>query len=308
MLKQQHRQPNSLKIFKFRFKAMGSPCELQIYVSSEQQGKQVAHNVQADVLRLEQKYSRYRDDSLLSEINRVAARGGTMVVDEETAGLLDYAATCHQQSEGLFDITSGVLRRAWRFDRGELPDQALIDGLLQTVGWHKLVWSPPTLAFPVAGMEIDFGGVVKEYAADRAAVICQEAGVHHGLVNLGGDIRVIGPMPDGRPWVVGIQHPRIHGGVLKNLNLFQGGLASSGDYARCIVIDGQRYSHIINPKTGSPVKHMAAVSVLAKFCLVAGSASTIGMLMEQEGGQWLDKLELPHIWVDNQGVIGGSLE
>jgi len=287
---------------------MGSPCELQIYVPNEKQGKQVADSVQADVLRLEQKYSRYRDDSLLSDINRVAARGGTMLMDEETTGLLDYAATCHQQSDGLFDITSGVLRRAWRFERSELPDSALIDGLLQTVGWHKLDWSPPTLHFPMAGMEIDFGGVVKEYAADRAAVICQEAGVHHGLVNLGGDIRVIGPMPDGRPWIVGIQHPRIHGGVLKNLNLYHGGMASSGDYARCIVIDGQRYSHIINPKTGWPVKYMAAVSVVANFCLVAGSASTIGMLKEQDGGQWLDELGLPHIWVDNQGVIGGSLE
>lgn len=285
---------------------MGTTCELQCYVASQSQGKAVADKVLADVLRLENHYSRYKEDSFLSQINRVAAIGGEIVVDAETAGLLDYAATCHAQSDGLFDITSGVLRKAWRFDRGELPDQRQIDALLQTVGWHKLQWLAPKLLFPQPGMEIDLGGVVKEYAADRAAVICQEAGVWHGFINLGGDIRIIGPHPDGRPWIVGIQHPRKPGEILQNLQLYRGGMACSGDYERCIRIGEERYSHIINPKTGWPVKHMASVSVIGDFCLIAGSASTIGMLKDQQGAQWLQELGLPHIWMAADGQSGSQ--
>lgn len=285
---------------------MGTLCELQCYVASENAGKRVADLMQADVLRLEQRYSRYREDSLLAGINRAAFKGEEIRVDSETGQLLDYAQTCYQQSDGLFDITSGALRRAWRFKEGELPDQNLIDELLQGVGWHKLEWRPPLLKFAAPGMEIDFGGVVKEYAADRAAVICQNAGVWHGFVNLGGDIRVIGPHPDGSPWIIGIQHPRLETGeTFGNLELFQGGMATSGDYERCIMVGDERYSHILNPKTGWPVKYMATISVAANFCLIAGSASTIGMLKEQDGPEWLAELGMPHIWMDASGRIGG---
>jgi FAD:protein FMN transferase len=79
----------------------------------------------------------------------------------------------------LFDITSGILRRAWNFKSDVLPDEAQIQGLLDKIGWHKLRWQPPVLEFPIPGMEIDFGGVVKEYAVDRAAALCREAGVRH---------------------------------------------------------------------------------------------------------------------------------
>jgi len=294
-----------LKIFKYRFQAMGTICELQCYVASKENGISVADLVEADVARLEQRYSRYRPDSLLSEINRIAAKGGEITVDDETAALFAYAETCYSQSNGLFDITSGLLRKAWRFDSGQLPDQSQIDSLLENVGWDKLDWQAPLLKCPQAGMEIDFGGVVKEYAADRAAVICQNTGIRHGFVNLGGDIRVIGPHPDGSPWSVGVQHPRQAGALLTTIELYQGGMASSGDYERCIQIGNQRYSHIINPKTGWPVRHLASVSVAGDFCLVAGSASTIAMLKEQDGPEWLRDLGLPHVWMDVNGQIGG---
>lgn len=293
--------------FCYRFKAMGSPCEVQGFVGSRQQGEAVAQQVLAEVERLEQRYSRYRQDSLLSRINQVAAAGGQIEVDEETCGLLNYAATCYVQSDGLFDITSGVLRRAWRFEKGQLPDGDLIARLLEIVGWNKLQWQAPMLTFPEAGMEIDLGGVVKEYAADRAATVCKSLDMHSGLVNLGGDIRVVGARPDGSPWIVGIQHPRKPGEVLQNLELFAGGVATSGDYERCIQIGEERYSHILNPRTGWPVKHLTTVSVVGDFCLIAGSASTIGMLKEHDGPQWLSKLGLPHVWVKQAGEIGGSL-
>lgn len=260
----------------------------------------------ADIERLEQRYSRYREDSLLSNINRAALAGTEFAVDEETGGLLNYAQTCYQQSDGLFDITSGVLRKAWDFKSGKIPDNRQVQALLDRVGWQKLNWEPPTLSFPLPGVELDFGGVVKEYAADRAATICQDQGIDHGLVNLGGDIRVIGPRPDGLGWPVGIRDPSNKQGAASQLNLGAGALASSGDYERCITLDGARYGHVLNPKTGWPVKHMASVSVIADLCTVAGSASTIAMLKEDTGPQWLEQMGLPSMWIDVEGKAGYS--
>ncbi|GAB6140756.1 FAD:protein FMN transferase [Methylosoma difficile] len=286
---------------------MGSPCDIQLFARSAQQAKRVADAAIADVNRLEARYSRYRQNSFLSKINRVAAAGGSIKVDAETTGLLNYALACYQQSDGLFDITSGILRRAWRFDTGSLPDPHVVDSLLDKVGWHKLQWQPPLLSFPTPGMEIDFGGIVKEYAVDRVAAMCRTAGIVHGVVNLGGDIKIIGPRPDKEAWRIGIRHPRHQNDILDTLLLHEGALASSGDYERCIVIDGIRYGHVLNPQTGWPVGHLAAVSVVGDFCVVAGSASTIAMLKEQAGPDWLMALGLPHLWVDVAGGSGGSI-
>lgn len=296
-----------LQLYNFPFKAMGSPCEVQLYAQDKSTAQHLANLAIADVERLENRYSRYRNDSLLSAINHVAAAGGSISVDDETASLLNYADTCHQQSDGMFDITSGLLRQAWNFKSGLLPEEKQIQQLLGRIGWRKVRWEAPTIKFE-PGMELDFGGIVKEYAADRLATILWNVGVYHGLVNLGGDIRIIGPHPDGKPWRIGIQHPCKPGREsIETIALHQGGIASSGDYERCITVDGVRYSHILNPKTGWPVQHMAAVTVVGDFCVVAGSASSIAMLKQQEGPEWLNNLGLPHFWVDIEGNMGGSL-
>lgn len=271
---------------------MGCPCELQLYAQTPELAQQIAQRVMSDVYRLEHKYSRYRADSFLTKINQIAALGGSISIDEETAGLLNYAQTCYELSDGLFDITSGLLRRAWRFDTNRLPDDKTIQTLLQKIGWQHIHWENSTLTFSQAEMEMDFGGIVKEYAADRAATLCLDAGVLHGIVNLGGDIKIIGAHPNGSAWRVGIQHPRDKNNVWKTLKLKTGALASSGDYERCMVIDGVRYGHILNPKTGYPVRYLAAVSVVADLCVVAGSAATIAMLKEKDGEKWLKSLGL----------------
>ncbi len=300
-------QHPNLKYYRSAFKAMGTPCEIQLFARNEAEAKSASDAVMADVQRLEALYSRYKNDSFLSEINRVAALAGSIRVDDETASLLDYALACYEQSDGLFDITSGILRHAWKFGEGKLPETGFIDSLLDKVGWHKVAWRRPLLSFSVPGMEIDFGGVVKEYAVDRAATLCFTHGIRHGVINLGGDIKVVGPRADGSPWRVGIRHPRNQSGLLDTLLLYDGALASSGDYERCIIANGVRYGHVLNPKTGWPVKHLAAVSVLGDFCVVAGSASTIAMLKEDRGPDWLTDLGLPHLWVSVDGETGGSL-
>ncbi|GMU72037.1 MAG: FAD:protein FMN transferase [Burkholderiales bacterium] len=293
--------------YRSTFRAMGSPCEVQLVAGDDAAARSIAGAIVALVEALEARHSRYRPASVLGGINRVAAVGGTIDVDDETASLLDYAATCHRESGGLFDITSGVLREAWDFASARLPDPSRVAALLPRVGWDKVLWRRPTLRFTVPGMELDLGGIVKEYAADRSAALAREWGATGGLVNLGGDIAIVGPRADGGPWRIGVRDPDGAGAALASVRLRAGALASSGDYERCIVVDGVRYGHLLHPRTGMPVRGLAAVSVTAELCVVAGSAATIAMLKEDDGPAWLAGLGLPHLWVDAGGRIGGSL-
>jgi len=292
--------------YQFPFNAMGSPCEIKIYSQSKMSAQQVADAVIKDVLDIEQRYSRYREDSVLSAINRVAMQGGKVAIDEETFALLNYADTCYQQSKGLFDISSGILRTVWDFKAEHIPTQSEIKQVLKRVGWKKIELTTASVKFNVAGMELDFGGIGKEYAVDRAAAICWQQGVRHGLINLGGDIKVIGPHPDGTPWMVGISHPRKKGKLLTHIPIYKGAVASSGDYERCMEVKGRRYGHVLNPKTGWPVQGLTAVTVVAEQCVIAGSACTISMLMEKQGKKWLKKLGVRYLWMDAKGGVGGG--
>lgn len=288
------------------FKAMGSPCALHLHPAPGVDVAAVGRACTVEALRLEQKYSRYRDDSVTSAINRSAGDSTGCEVDDETASLLDYAAIAHRESDGLFDITSGVLRRAWDFRSGRLPSSEALEAARSRVGWHRLEWRRPRLVLPT-GMELDFGGFVKEYAADRLAELARECGVHHGLVDLGGDLAAIGPHPDGSPWQVGVRDPRDPRRAIAAVPLARGGIASSGDYERSMVVAGRRYCHILDPRTGWPVEGLASVSVVASHCLIAGTASTVAMLKGGgEGPRWLDTLGLPNVRVHPGGTLSGT--
>ena len=293
---------------RFRFRAMGSPCELQLYGQSRSGLEAIARRGLREVARLEVKYSRYREDSLASAINRSAGDEKGVLVDEETASLLDFAATAHRESGGRFDPTSGVLRRVWDFRSRKLPDPAALEAARALVGWSKLRWERPRLLLPLHGMQLDFGGFVKEYAADRVAALCRAASVASGLVDLGGDLAVVGPHPDGSPWLVGIRNPRRPSDAIARIGLRSGGIATSGDYERCMVVDGVRYSHLLDPRTGESFRGgPASVSVTAPLCLLAGAATTIAMLhAEDESLRFLAELGLPHLVIRQSGEIEGD--
>jgi FAD:protein FMN transferase len=295
-----------MHLHRYPFKVMGSLCELQLYASTQAQADAAAALAQRELQRLETIYSRFRDDSLTTRINRSAGSMQGIEVDAETAGLLDYAQLAWEQSGGLFDITSGVLRQVWDFKSGRLPGQHEIETVLPRIGWQHVRWEKPQIWLP-AGMELDFGGYVKEYGADSAARVCREAGIHHGLVELGGDISLVGAHPDGSPWQVGIRNPRAPEKAVARIPLRQGAIASSGDYERFMEVDGRRYCHILNPKTGWPVEGLAAVSVVAEQCIIAGTASTVAMLKgAEEGPAWLNTLGLTWMAVDANGKLSGG--
>lgn len=255
-----------------------------------------------EVRRIEIKFSRYRTDGILPRINRSAGQG-PVECDSETLELLRYAHALYEASGGLFDATSGVLRRVWNFSVPALPDPERLAELLPLINWKSVELTDRSVRLPIAGMELDFGGFGKEYAVDRACNVLIDAGVRHGLVNLGGDVRAVGPQPDGAAWSIGIQDPRDENRVIASLPLFQGALATSGDYERFIDIDGRRYCHILNPQTGMAVSGWRSVSVLAPVALAAGGYSTIAMLQQSQAASWLDAEAVPWLGVDESGTL-----
>ena len=296
-----------MRLFRFSFLAMACDNEIQLYAASEDEARRAAGAAIAEVRRIEQKYSRYLNDSILSRINRCSGHG-PVDIDAETSALLDFANACYLESGGLFDITSGVLRRAWNFKRAHPPARAEIEPLLALIGWDKIERDGLRVHLPITGMEIDFGGFGKEYAVDCAVRVCLEHGISAALVNLGGDLCSLGPQPGEMPWGVGIRHPRPNGEspqeLIATLPLFSGAIATSGDYERYFDFEDRRYSHILDPRTGESVQGPQSVTVHAPTCLVAGSAATIAMLKGDEGSvEWLDELGLPYLHVSHGGGV-----
>jgi FAD:protein FMN transferase len=289
-----------------QFYAMGSDCAVHLCGETAQTVERFAAVAENEVRRIEARYSRYRNDSELARINKVAATGGGIDVDTETAGLVAYAKACFTKSDGAFDITSGLLRTVWDFSVSRLPDQLSIDAVLPFIGLDNVTLSNGHLYFACSGMELDFGGLGKEYAADRAAEVCVGLGARHGFIDLGGDIRAIGPQSDDLPWKIGIRHPRDANMLVAEIALSNGAIATSGDYERFIEIDGRRYCHILNPRTGLPARGLSSVTVISERCLVAGSLSTATMLKGKDGAAWLQGLGVRHIVIDENGKYCGT--
>lgn len=293
-----------LTLFRFTFHAMACQNEIQLYAESPARAQALSELAIQEVQRIESKYSRYRAESALSHINAQAGDGIGVTVDDETAALLDFSAVLHRESDGLFDLTSGVLRRVWNFTAAKLPTTAELDAILPLVGWEKISWRRPRLDLPEKGMELDFGGIGKEYAADRAAALLQAQGVAGALVNLGGDVRVIGARPNHTSWQVGIAHPRRFREILRSVPINAGALATSGDYERYFEQAGKRYFHILNPLTGWPVNGFQSVTVCAPSCLLAGGVTTVAMLKNTPAGKrYLEELGLPFIAVTTAGEV-----
>ncbi|MCP4322849.1 MAG: FAD:protein FMN transferase, partial [Alteromonadales bacterium] len=237
------------------FNAMASPCEVIIQTTDKRIAESIGQCVSNEVWRIEGKYSRYDTNSVCSRIN--ASCGKCIDIDEETFLLLNFAEQCYQLSEGLFDISSGALRKVWTFDGvnsecANFPSQVDIEHVLKFVGWHKVTFDQHTITLPDK-MQLDFGGIGKEYAVDRSILLAKKLTDKPLLVNLGGDLAVTGPRERGQPWQVAIEHPDSDSlGQQQDMivALNKGALATSGDARRYLIKDGIRYGHVLNAKTG----------------------------------------------------------
>lgn len=271
-----------------QFRCMASPCEVLIECESKAQALEPCTLAQQEAMRIEQKFSRYRDDNIVHLINN--GSGEPLQVDVETARLLDFAQHCYSLSDGYFDITSGLLRRAWQFGSGaRIPQQRDIDTLLPLIGWEKVRWRSPELEVPM-GMEIDFGGIGKEYAVDSVHKLLKQTTDASFMVNFGGDCTASGPHADGSAWMTGIENPRRPGDASAVIQLKAGALATSGDVFKFIQQGGKRYGHILNPRTGWPNPNSPlSVTIAAPTCTEAGILSTLAMLQGKDAEKFLDR-------------------
>jgi thiamine biosynthesis lipoprotein len=274
---------------------MASPCELLVETDDAELARDLVDLAATEAWRIEKKFSRYRQDNIIHQINN--AQGNAVTVDDETAKLLDFSAHCYEISNGLFDVTSGILCKAWHFDRSDrLPEPVAVEQLLQHVGWHKLQWRNPQLIMP-DGMQLDFGGIGKEYATDKVLGILMQHCVLPLLVNFGGDLHCSGPRRFQQPWSTGIENPLQKGHAVNTLQLYRGALATSGNTFRYLQKDGKRYSHILNPKTGWPdTESPRSVTVAAENCTEAGILATLAMLHGREAEQFLEAQQVRY-WI-----------
>jgi len=285
---------------------MGGPCEVLAEIAEESAAREVVDAVAACAWRIEDKFSRYRTDNIIARIN--ASGGKPVEVDEETANLLDFAALMQRLSNGLFDITSGVLRRAWTFDGGNrVPSREEVDALLPFVGWSKLTWKRPVITLQ-PGMQIDFGGIGKEYAVDQAIKLAAQpsgaASASAILVNFGGDLAVTRARDGDRPWRVGIESLEPAAGAAPRaarlIDLAAGALATSGDTYRFVESNGVRLPHILDPRDGSPVRGAPrSITVAAPTCTHAGMLTTLAMLRGRDAEEFLATEGVRH-WVQRQ--------
>ncbi len=273
------------------FQAMASPCEVLFISSSEKDANLFAEFTFDETKRIESKFSRYLPDNIVHKIN--SSNGFKIEVDEETSRMLDFANQCYQLSDGLFDISSGLLRNCWTFDGTEqTPDKDKLSTMLKLIGWDKINWEPPHIQL-LSGMEIDFGGIGKEYAVDHVADIALSFKISKVMVNFGGDIRTINPDLDSPPWVIGIENPNKENSAIGKISLHNGGIATSGDSKRFCLHHGKRFGHILNPKTGYPIENApTAVSVVSENCTQAGIIATIAMLHGKDAEQFLESQEI----------------
>lgn len=276
------------------FLAMGSPCEVLIHSADKHAANQAIEIVANEAWRIEDKFSRYLTGNVVDEIN--SSEGRVVRVDDETANLIDFACEIHALSSGMFDITSGVLREVWTFDGGDrLPDEDSVQCILENVGWRRVAWNRPSLQLR-KGMQIDLGGIGKEYAVDKAASLILEHNDKPSLLNFGGDIRAVRPELQPVGWKVGIDaFDQSDAPIRKTISLKGGGIATSGDARRFVLKDGVRYGHILNPFTGWPVENAPrSVTVAADTCVQAGMLATLAILRGNEAESFLRSQNIMH--------------
>jgi thiamine biosynthesis lipoprotein len=275
------------------FDAMASPCEVIIETSDKALANLVGKAISTEVWRIEDKYSRYNSQSLCSQINQ--SQGNPLAIDDETFALLNFADTCYQLSDGVFDITSGVLRKVWTFDcSSNIPSPLAVANVMKNVGWHKVKYNQTQIILP-ADMEIDLGGIGKEYAVDRAILLITSLTQQPVLVNLGGDLATNSPRKNGQPWQVGVEHPGFVNKKTMVVSLFKGALATSGDAKRFLLKNDHRYSHILNAKTGWPIENAPrSVTVSAPQCIQAGILATLSQMQGEHAETFLEEQEIKH--------------
>jgi FAD:protein FMN transferase len=285
---------------------MGTIVEITAVAPTDAQAQAAATAGFQEVRRLEALLSTWIETSELSQVNDAAGRN-PVKVSPETFELLARALEISKLTAGAFDITVGPAVKLWKVtEAARVPTDMELAIAAQYVDYRRvrLDAAVRTVFLEKPGMRVDVGGIGKGYAAERAAIVMQDAGATGGLLALAGDFRVFGQRADGTAWPVAIQHPRKPGQVLATLGMSDEAISTSGDYERYFLQEGVRYHHILDPKTLKPARRCQSVTIVAPDATTADALATgIFVMGPVQGLKLAERLGLGAVIVDAAGRI-----
>ncbi len=272
---------------------MGSRFDISIVAADSITAEKYIDKAIAEIDRIEQLISDWIPGSQVSAINRMAGIQ-PVKVDRELLELTQRALQISELTNGAFDISFAAMDRIWKFDGSmeQLPDSATIQRAIANIGYRyiELDTLNSTIYLTRKGMKIGFGATGKGYAADKGRTLMKELGVPAGIINASGDLTTWGSQPDGTAWRIGVTNPFRRSRPAAILKMNTGAVTTSGDYEKYVEINGKRYSHIINPKTGMPSYGLTSVTVIgpdAETC--NGFSTAIMVLGKKKGLQLINK-------------------
>jgi len=269
---------STLSLFKRACKLMGNRFELSVVSDNETWANARIDEGIAEIQRIEKLLTTFADDS---ETNKVNANAGIapVQVSRETFDLVQRSLRISEITQGAFDITYGSIdKRLWNFDQTmiSLPDPATAKKMVRLINYRNVILDPEkcTVFLREPGMRIGFGGIGKGYAAERAKMVMKQNGVLSGVVNASGDLTAWGHQPTGEPWTIGIANPDAKNQVFSYLSITDMAVATSGNYEKFVMIDGKKYSHTIDPRTGLPVSGIKSVTIITTNAEIADAMAT----------------------------------
>ncbi len=270
--------PEKLTEYKRSAKLMGNQFEITVVASDEDTAcRQIATAI-TEIRRIEDLLSTFRDNSQTNAINRMAGIA-PVKVDREIFDLIVRAQRISNLTAGAFDLTYGSIdKRLWNFDTTmtSLPDEKTAAAMVRLINYRNIELDEAACSvfLKEKGMRIGFGGIGKGYAADKARDILIAGGVKSGIVNASGDLTTWGTQANGEPWTVGIAHPDHARSPFSYLRVSDMAMATSGNYEKFVLIDGRKYSHTINPRTGLPVTGIKSVTVFSPYAELSDAMAT----------------------------------
>lgn len=290
------------KEFSYQRFIVGGQCEIDFYTPNGAIANQVVEEVDNELGRIDSLLNYFSKKSLVTRINT----DHRAPLDSDIVDLFALSDSISRLTDGAFDISIAPLMEIWGFYAGEkiVPDSGQIASAKERVDYRKIVVKKDSIFIP-ANMKVDLGGIAQGFAADRIGAILRKYGVRSALINIAGEILAIGRLPQGRPWRIGIKNPR-GVGVIETQNLDDAALSTSGDYENFFIVDGQRYAHILDPKSGRPARDFVSVTIFGReAALCDGIATAVCAMGAEKGVKFLDALKI-------RGIIyherGGKLE
>lgn len=277
---------------------MGNRFEISVIDRDEAKANKCIDYAIAEIERIEKLLTTFKDDSDTNRINALAGISAVKV-EREVIDLILRSIKISHITQGSFDITYGSIDKSlWNFNKEmkALPDAATAKRTVKLINYKNVVVDEKecTIFLKEKGMRIGFGGIGKGYAAEKAKIVLQQHGVTSGIVNAAGDLSAWGIQPNGEPWTIGIADPDAARHPFSSLNITNMAVATSGNYEKYVMIEGKKYSHTIDPKTGLPVTGIKSVTIVAPNAELADALATPVMVMGINAGLHLIN-QLPHI-------------